>query len=252
MFTLHGLPAICTSWAPYDEYHTKKDTPNLLDPNKLLVSMKLVRTLLVRLSNSPGLVYDLEAYSKLLVGGNRDSTMSGILGLRRGSKANPGLEYWSKQVKSEIGLHELRSKLEQFSRIYNHTRRSAQKNALLRLKVNRVVMEVCRRFNQLFVGGVVSEFGLDEATLPTLRLLDDLIALSESLRHLKSVRAATWNPLLKSYISYFERKPPFVDVSEQIRLLQNSVKMTKNLCNAESRFLSAEVDELTKYLLTMT
>jgi Iap family predicted aminopeptidase len=243
VFTMYGLPAICLMWASYNEYHTSQDVPTIIDRNKFLTSMKLATLMVGRLARNRLLPYDFGNYAELIVRGNEDRSMSGIMTPHEAMKANPGLDSWTGRVSDSIDLIKLKSLWEELAGSYNRSFRMVKRSKELAQKLSRVGRVLSGRLNPLFVGAVISEFGLEESTLPTLRILDDVTELTQVVTHLKSIRAATWDPVLKSFISYFARKPAFVDVRYDLSSVESKLRFAENMAAAECKLLSITLCE---------
>jgi hypothetical protein len=242
-FTMYGLPAVCLMWASYNQYHTHQDLPNIIDKDKFSISMKTIAIMLHGLSTNHVFPCNFSDYAELMLRGNENHSMSGIMTPHRAMRANPGLDGWMSKIPERRQLTELAALLEKLAHSFRPHLRKVEKNPELAGKLNVVSRVLSGRLNPLFVGAVVSDFGLEESTLPTLRILDDVVELSEAAAHLKTVRAASWNPALKSFISYFGRSPTSVDVSNDLNSIETKLKFAENIAEAECRLLSRTVEE---------
>lgn len=252
-FVLEGVPG-CEVWfgAPFEQYHTDQDIPEVIDKDKLKACATIVAVAGLRLSNSLFLPFDFLGYAKAIANelANLQKTGTGI--------DLDKVTTYAERFKGLSGtLMEIEAKLVTIfatcRSISSVARRRIEEYAS---KANRVFMSLARLLDPVMVKVVGPPAPIPTARplfLPGLQAIHDLEKLRRSIRSLengdlKSAMKVISTVLKPSVLHGYQMSLPHVDLEPEFRLMKKgkeSFELDRVILSLESKYcaLKRQIEE---------
>ena len=237
-FAVEGVPSCCMMWVPYEEYHSPDDTIDIIEPDKLRTSIRLLGLSVYRMANVEVLPYDFVYYAETLLEGNEDMGFSELLEPGLGMRTAKGLRELASLASGMVSFDEAIREAEVFLKLSKELSKAVEMIESRDVEfLNDTLREVSEALNSEFIG-VGGPYGFHEMLFPRLRAVDDMAQIREAVEALKKVNGALLDCPLKSSIEVLGRKLLYVDVYEDIRSLEEKLEFLRVYVAGEVKSVS--------------
>ena len=226
-FAVEGVPSCCVSWTPYEEYHSPSDTVDIIEPDKLATSVRMLGLSVYRMANAVVLPYDFTHYARTLLEGNMDKGMAEVASPGTGVRTAKGLRELQELASGMVSLDGVISKAERFLELSG---RLSKRLEAVREEEAEDLNDILRRVSTVLNSGLIGawgHYGFSEMFLPGLRAIDDMVQISRAVEALRKVYGSFVDCMLKSSIEVLGRKVLYVDVYEELSSLEEKLELLK-------------------------